>query len=72
MVVSELMNVARSNSPSSVLAQYKLKLYSSCIATDTARPSRIAGSNLIRRAAAIARSVNPNGKLHSARIWTTS
>jgi hypothetical protein len=40
--------------------------------TDTARPPFIAGMNLIWRAAAMARSVSPNGSELNARIWTTS
>ena len=38
---------------------------------DTGRPSFIAGANLICRAAAIARSVNPKGKPDTERIFVT-
>src|SRR5690349_22163651 len=48
------------------------QLYSNCIKTDTGRPPFTAGTNLICRAAAIARSVSPNGNVWTARIWTTS
>ena len=41
--------------------QYRLKLYSNCMYTETGRPPLVAGTNRICRAATMAFSVNPNG-----------